>query len=97
MTKIAEFTGLVGDTQDTYELDFEFVGTQDTLSISDFLYLRFNDDATSYNYAIVSLSDASTTANNLVNSGDSTGLVIASGDNSPLVALTNVNGKIRIK
>jgi hypothetical protein len=98
VTKICDFTGLTGDTDDIYEMDYEIVGTQDSSNVNDFLYLKFNSTAaTPYGYTVMRVSDAAvananptpTTANTAV------GMALVAGSASNGVGL--ISGKVRIK
>lgn len=99
LTKIAEFTGLTGDTSDIYEIDYEIVGTQASANTADFLYLRFNDSTGNYSYTSMGLSDASTSAlNKVLASGATSGIALLFGNvTTQTFFITNVNGTIRIK
>lgn len=101
LTNICQFTGLTGDTDDIYEIDYEFVGTQDSSNPADFLYLKFNNTgANPYSYTMMRQSDGVAGNNNLVASSNSAvGIALAAGANSGsnVNGLSVVSGKIRIK
>lgn len=57
-TKIAEWTGLTGDTDDIYQIDFEITGTQDSSNTADGLALYLNNTASSYIFSSSSTGSA---------------------------------------
>lgn len=97
-TKIAEWTGLTGDTDDIYQIDFEIVGTQDdTGAGTGFLGVRLNDGsgANSYGFVNMGLNTNSTTASNAVSAVASTYYQCVISTTARGVG--TVNGTIRIK
>lgn len=92
---IAQFTGLTGDTDDIYELDFEF--TNNNVSASDALALTVNNDTTGspYSYANFRVSSSSATSSNSVSSGSPGYFEVLAADAN--IRMTTVSGKIRIK
>lgn len=92
---IAQFTGLTGDTDDIYELDFEF--TNNNVSASDALALTVNNDTTGsrYNYANFRVSSSSATSSNSVSAGSPGYFEVLAADAN--IRMTTVSGKIRIK
>lgn len=96
LTKIADFTGLAGDTDDIYDLDFEIVGTQDSANSADFLFLRFNGSTGNYTYALIQISDASATlANSVAQAAAASGIPLLRG--SSAINVGAITGHARIK
>lgn len=97
LTSLADFTGLLGDTDDDYMLEFELAASASTTNATvAFLALRFNGDSTSAHYAYNNFTN--TTGTTVASSGvvGDTSLHIATGINSGFI-LDNIFGSAKIK
>lgn len=79
LQKIAEFSGLTGDTDDMYELDFEITNTQADNASALYILLN-NDQSGTYDYIVnAAATVTAATAIPLVQASASIGLKVTSG------------------
>lgn len=96
VTKIAEFTGLTGDTDDIYDMEFE-INANTSPGTGANLYLRLNDDsANHYGYSNIFASDAGGTPGSVAAGGGGAGQITIAHATAA-ISLQNSFGWIKIK
>ncbi len=93
MTKIAEWTGLTGDADDEYVIEFELVSSA-PVGVASSLAIRLNDDNTSAHYAQNVITNTTSTT---VAAGANSGTEMRIASASSVFVLDSCFGDIKIK